>query len=51
MREIDGDHLTLDITAKASEIVGSSCWKNSPQARAAIQAAIALAQSRQGPRQ
>ena len=38
----------LDITAKASEIVGSSCWKNSPQARAAIQAAIALAQSRQG---
>lgn len=41
----------LDITANASEIVGSSCWKNSPQARAAIQAAIALAQSRQGPGQ
>ncbi|RKJ95610.1 Pathogenicity locus [Alicycliphilus denitrificans] len=37
----------LDIVAKAAAIVGSSCWKNSPQARAAIQAAIALAQSRQ----
>lgn len=37
----------LDIVAKASAIVGSSCWKNSPQARAAIQAAIALARLRQ----
>ena len=37
----------LDIVSKASSIVGSSCWKNSPQARAAIQAAIALAQSYQ----
>lgn len=36
----------LDIVAQASAIVGSTCWKNSPQARAAIQAAIALAQSR-----
>ncbi|WP_198970106.1 helix-hairpin-helix domain-containing protein [Xylophilus sp. ASV27] len=36
----------LDIVSRASEIVGSSCWKNSPQARAAIQAAIALARSR-----
>lgn len=36
----------LDIVAKASAIVGSTCWKNSPQARAAIQGAIALAQSR-----
>ena len=35
----------LDIVSHASTIVGSSCWKNSPQARAAIQAAIALAQS------
>lgn len=35
-----------DIVSRASAIVGSSCWKNSPQARAAIQAAIALAQSR-----
>lgn len=37
----------LDIVAKAAHIVGSNCWKNSPQARSAIQAAIALAQSRQ----
>ena len=36
----------LDIVSKASVMVGSTCWKNSPQARAAIQAAIALAQSR-----
>ena len=35
----------LDIVSKASAIVGSTCWKNSPQARAAIQAAITLAQS------
>jgi predicted flap endonuclease-1-like 5' DNA nuclease len=33
----------LDIVTRASALVGSSCWKNSPQARAAIQAAIALA--------
>lgn len=38
---------TLDIVSKAADIVGSTCWKNSPQARAAIAAAIALAQSRQ----
>lgn len=36
----------LDIVSRASALVGSSCWKNSPQARAAIQAAIDLAQSR-----
>jgi hypothetical protein len=36
----------LDIVATASEMVGSTCWKNSPQARAAIQGAITLAQSR-----
>ncbi|MDD2699834.1 MAG: hypothetical protein PHH36_01220 [Sideroxydans sp.] len=35
----------LDIVSQDSAIVGSSCWKNSPQARAAVQAAIALAQS------
>ncbi|AUG04268.1 Pathogenicity locus [Pseudomonas sp. 09C 129] len=33
----------LEIVTQASALVGSSCWKNSPQARAAIQAAIALA--------
>lgn len=36
---------TLDIVSQVSAIIGSTCWKNSPQARAAIQAAIALAQS------
>jgi predicted RecB family nuclease len=36
----------LDVVSKASAMLGSTCWKNSPQARAAIQAAIALAQSR-----
>ncbi|QQZ41248.1 helix-hairpin-helix domain-containing protein [Pseudomonas sp. SK3(2021)] len=35
----------LDIVTQASALVGSNCWKNSPQARAAIQAAIALAKS------
>ncbi|MBV4533941.1 helix-hairpin-helix domain-containing protein [Pseudomonas sp. SWRI107] len=32
-----------DIVEGAASLVGSSCWKNSPQARAAIQAAIARA--------
>jgi hypothetical protein len=36
----------LEIVSNASAIVGSTCWKNSPQARAAIQGAIALAKSR-----
>ena len=36
----------LDIGSTASAITGSSCWKNSPQARAAIQAAISLAKAR-----
>ncbi|WP_275546114.1 MULTISPECIES: helix-hairpin-helix domain-containing protein [unclassified Pseudomonas] len=34
------------VTAVAGQL-GSTCWKNSPQARAAIQAAIDLAKSRQ----
>lgn len=38
----------LDVVSQASAIVGSTCWKNSPQARAAIAAAIALAQERTG---
>lgn len=37
----------LDIVSSAAASVGSTCWKNSPQARAAIQAAISLAQSHQ----
>ncbi|MNJ25720.1 hypothetical protein D3C77_201740 [compost metagenome] len=32
-----------DILAQASAAVGSTCWKNSPQARAAITAAVDLA--------
>lgn len=31
------------IVQAAASLVGSTCWKNSPQARAAIQAAIAHA--------
>lgn len=34
-----------DILAQASAALGSTCWKNSPQARAAITAAVALVKS------
>lgn len=36
-----------DILSQGAALAGSSCWKNSPQAKAAIQAAIgaAVAQS------
>ena len=40
-----------DILAQASAAVGSTCWKNSPQARAAITAAIELARGTQSLRQ
>lgn len=33
-----------DLVAHAAAMLGSNCWKNSPQARKAIQAAIELAQ-------
>lgn len=36
---------TEEILQRAARLTGSSCWKNSPQARAAIAAAIALAHS------
>lgn len=36
-----------DIVEQAAALLGSSCWKNSPQARAAIEAAVELAH-RQG---
>lgn len=36
---------TDEIVTRAAGLVGSSCWKNSPQARAAIDAAIDLARS------
>ena len=32
-----------DILAQGASLTGSSCWKNSPQAKAAIQSAIAAA--------
>jgi predicted RecB family nuclease len=37
----------LDIVSNAAKLLGSTCWKNSPQARAAIQSAIAAAQATQ----
>jgi predicted RecB family nuclease len=37
----------LEVVTSAAGLVGSTCWKNSPQARSAIQAAIDLAKSRQ----
>jgi predicted RecB family nuclease len=36
---------TSDIVAQAAAMLGASCWKNSPQARAAIDAAIACARA------
>ncbi|WP_153388576.1 helix-hairpin-helix domain-containing protein [Pseudomonas brassicacearum] len=36
-----------DILAQASAAAGSTCWKNSPQARAAINAAIEFARNAQ----
>jgi hypothetical protein len=38
----------LDLVARGATLTGSSCWKNSPQARAAIQAAIDLARAVSG---
>lgn len=35
-----------DIVAEASALVGSSCWKNSPQAKNAIDNVLALAKSK-----
>lgn len=35
-----------EIVAGAAGLTGSSCWKNSPQARAAVQAVVDLARSR-----
>lgn len=40
-----GESNVSDILAQASAAVGSTCWKNSPQARAAITAAVALAKA------
>ena len=35
-----------EIVASAARLTASTCWKNSPQARAAIQAAVDLARAR-----
>ena len=35
-----------EIVASAAGLTGSACWKNSPQARAAIQSAVDFARSR-----
>ncbi|EKN6165840.1 TPA: helix-hairpin-helix domain-containing protein [Yersinia enterocolitica] len=34
-----------EIVSSAAAMMGSTCWKNSPQARSAIQAAIDLAKT------
>ncbi|WP_028605982.1 Pathogenicity locus [Ottowia thiooxydans] len=39
----------VDILARGAQLTGSSCWKNSPQARAAIAAAIEEAQQHKAP--
>ena len=36
----------LDITKQVSQMLGSTCWHNSPQARASIQAIVDLAKSK-----
>lgn len=36
-----------DILQQGASLTGSSCWKNSPQAKAAITAAVAWAQAQQ----
>jgi hypothetical protein len=33
----------LDVLIQGASLTGSSCWKNSPQARAAVEGAIAVA--------
>ena len=40
-----GQASVSDILAQASAALGSTCWKNSPQARAAITAAVELART------
>ncbi|MCY1217307.1 hypothetical protein D9M71_94740 [compost metagenome] len=37
-----------DLTRQISQMMGSTCWHNSPQARAAIQAIIDFARQNQG---
>jgi hypothetical protein len=42
LAELKGQNVA-DITRQISEMLGSTCWHNSPQARSAIQAVIDLA--------
>ncbi|UXZ20113.1 helix-hairpin-helix domain-containing protein [Pseudomonas sp. YeP6b] len=44
MEELGKAHVS-DILAQAYAALGSTCWKNSPQARAAITAAVELARA------
>lgn len=46
LQELAGANV-VEIVTSAAGLVSSTCWKNSPQARAAIQAAVDLARSRQ----
>ncbi|HBN54086.1 MAG TPA: Pathogenicity locus [Stenotrophomonas sp.] len=39
------DAEAADIVSQASAMLGSSCWRNSPQARAAIEGAIDAARA------
>jgi predicted RecB family nuclease len=41
---------TTDIVSQAAAMLGASCWKNSPQARAAIEAAIGCAKQKSSER-
>lgn len=41
-----GESDVTDILAQASAAVGSTCWKNSPHARAAITSAVNFAKGR-----
>lgn len=38
-----------EVVASAAALTGSTCWRNSPQARAAVSAAIAAARAHGGP--
>jgi hypothetical protein len=38
------------VTKQISQMMGSTCWHNSPQARGAIAAVIALARQQQAPK-
>lgn len=39
-----------DINAQIAALLGATCWRNSPQARAAIAAAIAVARDQSSPK-